>query len=118
MLTPPFKGLSQEKTSIVTNRIAYFRFHGRNTDKWWKHETASERYDYLYTEEKLEEWAPAIHEAAKKAKLTFIFMNNCHRGKSAINAVQLQRRLDLRDPTDFLRNHTRVPCPGGQRPIR
>ena len=32
--------------------------------------------------------------------MTFIFMNNCHRGKSAINAVQLQRRLNLREPED------------------
>ena len=97
---PPLSGLPQEKTAIVTNGIGYFRFHGRNAAKWWDHEEAGERYDYLYSEQELEEWIPAIQEAASKAKLTFIFMNNCHRGKSAINAVQLQRRLDLREPED------------------
>lgn len=97
---PPLPGLPQEKTSIVTNGIGYFRFHGRNAAKWWEHETAGERYDYLYSQEELEEWVPAILEAVSKARMTFIFMNNCHRGKSAINAVQLQRRLNLRDPDD------------------
>ncbi len=97
---PPLEGLPQEKTSIVTNGIAYFRFHGRNAAKWWEPESSGERYDYLYSEEELEEWIPAILEAARRAKMTFIFMNNCHRGKSAINAVQLQRRLEVRSPQD------------------
>ncbi|MGC9529449.1 MAG: DUF72 domain-containing protein [Candidatus Bipolaricaulaceae bacterium] len=97
---PPLPGLPSDRTGQVTNGIGYFRFHGRNAAKWWEHETPGERYDYLYSEEELAEWVPEIERSAQRAELTFIFMNNCHRGKSAINAVQLQRRLNLRDPDD------------------
>ncbi len=97
---PPLPGLPTGKTSIVTNGIAYFRFHGRNAARWWDHRTPGERYDYLYSDRELAEWLPTINKAARQARMTLLFMNNCHRGKSAMNAVQLQRQLGLRDPQD------------------
>lgn len=95
---PPLQNLPQEKTGIVTNGIGYFRFHGRNAAKWWEHEDASERYDYLYSEQELEEWVPAIKQAARDGRMTFIFMNNCHMGKSARDAIKLLKRFQMRDP--------------------
>ena len=49
----------------VTAPITYVRFHGRNAAKWWRHEHAHERYDYLYTEGELAEWVPKIRELAE-----------------------------------------------------
>ncbi len=97
---PPLPRLPAGKTSLVTNGIGYFRFHGRNAAKWWRHDTPGERYDYLYSEGELAGWLPAINKASQESRLTLLFLNNCHRGKSAVNAVQLQRQLGLRDPED------------------
>jgi len=94
---PPLPNLPQEKTAVVTNGVAYFRFHGRNVAKWWEHAEAGERYDYAYSEEELGEWIPSIRRAAQGARRTFIFMNNCHLGKSAQDAVKLLRLLRLRE---------------------
>ncbi len=95
---PPLPNLPQEKTGIVTNGIGYFRFHGRNAAKWWQHAEASERYDYLYSDEELAEWVPTIEQAARGSKMTFVFMNNCHMGKSVRDAVKLLRQFHLRGP--------------------
>lgn len=95
---PPLPNLPQEKTGIVTNGIGYFRFHGRNAAKWWEHGEASERYDYAYSEQELAEWVPTIERAAREARTTFVFMNNCHMGKSVRDAIKLLRELHLRGP--------------------
>lgn len=95
---PPLPNLPQEKTGIVTNGIGYFRFHGRNAAKWWEHGEASERYDYAYSEEELAEWVPVIERAAVTSRTTFVFMNNCHLGKSVRDAVKLLRQFGLRGP--------------------
>jgi uncharacterized protein YecE (DUF72 family) len=42
-------------TNILTNDTFYLRFHGRNAQKWWNCTEAFERYDYMYTEEELNE---------------------------------------------------------------
>ncbi|MFO8034838.1 MAG: DUF72 domain-containing protein [Candidatus Bipolaricaulota bacterium] len=97
---PALPRLPTDKTSLVTNGIGYFRFHGRNAAKWWRHDTPGERYDYLYSGDELAEWIPAINNASQESGLTLLFLNNCHRGKSAVNAVQLQRQLGLRNPED------------------
>ncbi len=95
---PPLPNLPQEKTGNLTNGIGYFRFHGRNAAKWWKHAQASERYDYAYSDAELAEWVPVIERAAREARTTFVFMNNCHLGKSVRDAVKLLRQFHLRGP--------------------
>jgi uncharacterized protein YecE (DUF72 family) len=82
---PKLPGPSAE----VTNEIGYARFHGRNAATWWGSEGPL-RYDYLYTETELKDWAPRITEMAGKAKRVIIFMNNCHMGQAARNARMLQ----------------------------
>lgn len=66
--------------------------------KWWEHGEASERYDYAYSDEELAEWVPQIQGVAREARTTFVFMNNCHLGKSARDAIKLLRQLHLRPP--------------------
>jgi len=92
---PRLKGLIPPSNE-VTSDIGYVRFHGRNADKWWKHDQAWERYDYLYSEEELQEWVPRIQNMAQKADKLFIFANNHYQGKAVTNAKNLQDLLSNR----------------------
>ena len=56
--------------------------------------SSSDRYDYLYSEAELNEWAVKIREMASKAKKTFVFFNNCHVGQAATGAKLMRRLLE------------------------
>jgi uncharacterized protein YecE (DUF72 family) len=86
-------------SNVTTSSVAYYRLHGRNAKNWWEHPTASDRYDYLYSEKELEEWAVRVEEAARRTTACYVFQNNCHLGQSVVNALQLSRRLGLPRPT-------------------
>jgi uncharacterized protein YecE (DUF72 family) len=61
----------------VTAGIAYVRFHGRNLGTWNKRGgSAADRFDYLYSDEELEEWVPVLKELAGEAKEAYAFFNN------------------------------------------
>lgn len=81
------------KVSVVTSRVGYLRFHGRNADKWFNHKQAWERYDYLYSRDELEEWVPKVLHMSQDSEDMYVFFNNCHRGQAAVNAVQMQELL-------------------------
>jgi uncharacterized protein YecE (DUF72 family) len=99
----------------VTNGIAYVRFHGRNLSTWNKRGgSAAERFDYLYSDEELEEWTPTLRELAGESKEAFAFFNNNSSSQdpqnplgrisqAAANAQQLRRLLDV----------NRIPASGG-----
>jgi uncharacterized protein YecE (DUF72 family) len=55
---------------------------------------SSDRYDYLYSEQELKEWAEKIRELATKSKKTFVFFNNCHVGQAATGAKLMRRLLE------------------------
>jgi uncharacterized protein YecE (DUF72 family) len=93
---PRLRGL-MPGLAVATGDLGYVRFHGRNAQKWWHHEQASERYDYLYSEEELREWAGKIQRLAAETRKTYAFFNNCHAGKAATNASMMLGLLDL-DP--------------------
>jgi uncharacterized protein YecE (DUF72 family) len=84
--------------AVATAPLAYVRFHGRNQEKWYEHEKAWERYDYLYSEEELRQWAPRIRKLAADpgVRKVFVFFNNHSRGQSVDNAQVLIRILDER----------------------
>jgi uncharacterized protein YecE (DUF72 family) len=84
---PPLQGLLP-KQEIVTNKIGYLRFHGRNEDKWWDGK-GSERYDYEYPEEQLNEWLTNISNILRKTFKTYVFFNNHPTGKAVKNAKQM-----------------------------
>ena len=78
----------------VTTETAYFRFHGRNAENWLKKGVPTTlRYDYLYSDEELEEFLPAIREADRQAKKTYAMFNNCHKSSAAVNALRLKELL-------------------------
>lgn len=89
---PRLRGLMPPQ-SEVTSSTAYFRFHGRNAAKWWRHDHPAERYNYLYSGEELQEWLPAILDAAPRAAATYIYFNNHYQGKAAHNAREMANLL-------------------------
>lgn len=89
---PRLSGL-MPATAVATSDVGYVRFHGRNAAKWFHHEQAFERYDYLYTEGELVEWVPRIKQLAGITRRTYVFLNNHFEGKAVANAVMLMRLL-------------------------
>ena len=94
---PALKGLFP-KVSMVTSKVGYLRFHGRNAAKWWSHKEAWERYDYLYTDDEMKPWIPKVREMDDLADDTYVLFNNCHRGQAAVNAARMKELLDMVNP--------------------
>jgi uncharacterized protein YecE (DUF72 family) len=103
-------------TSHVTAPLAYYRFHGRNTPKWFGPDTSNEeRYNYLYSEKELTPWAGRIRQAGEElastreqdpaARGVYVILNNHFRGQAVANAIQLQTMLtgEVRDVPETLR---------------
>jgi uncharacterized protein YecE (DUF72 family) len=66
----------------VTSRLAYVRFHGRNAETWnVRGKSAAERFDYLYSEEELEEWVDPLRELAGQADQVYVVFNNNNRSR-------------------------------------
>jgi uncharacterized protein YecE (DUF72 family) len=109
----------------ATGPLAYVRFHGRNKKSWHRRGDGTEgpearpsaapgaargakpprerdrqllRYDYLYSEAELKEWADKIRDLNQKAQKTFVFFNNCHVGQAATNAKLMRKLLDMPEP--------------------
>ena len=78
----------------LTADMAYFRFHGRNAEMWWKGDVET-RYKYLYSPEEMQELARKIQAAAQRASLLFVFFNNHWQGYAPRNAVDCLRTLQL-----------------------
>jgi uncharacterized protein YecE (DUF72 family) len=71
----------------VTGPLAYVRFHGRNADTWNKRGgSAAERFDYLYSEEELREWAPVLEKLADEAREAYAMFNNNGRSPAQAGA--------------------------------
>ncbi|RLE47860.1 DUF72 domain-containing protein [Candidatus Woesearchaeota archaeon] len=69
------------ETAIVTSKIAYVRFHGKNS---W--------YDYEYSKKEMKSWAKVISKL--KAKKTYIYFNNDYNAYAVKNALQLKNELE------------------------
>jgi len=64
----------------VTGPSAYVRLHGRNADTWHKRGGgASERFDYLYSDDELHEWVEPLRELAGEAENVYALFNNNNR---------------------------------------
>ena len=67
-----------------TSPLLYMRLHGRNEKTWnVRGRSASERFDYLYSEEELEDLAPAVEELASEAREAYVMVNNNGRSRAA-----------------------------------
>jgi uncharacterized protein YecE (DUF72 family) len=71
----------------------YMRLHGRNAEKWWRHDKSEDRYDYLYSDEELTEFTETAGAARELVKKTYLYTNNHFSAKSVANAAMIKRQL-------------------------
>ena len=74
--------------------MAYFRFHGRNAENWWKG-NGETRYKYLYSPAEIEELSERVKSAVGETKLLFAQFNNHWQGYAPRNATDLKKSLQL-----------------------
>ena len=78
----------------ATSDIGIVRFHGRNREMWERRgATTGDRFDYLYSEDELEEWVSPVQRLAETAREVHVLMNNCVRDKAVVNAGQMRMLL-------------------------
>ncbi len=78
----------------VTSDTAYFRFHGRNKEMWWKGDSET-RYKYLYSDIEIHELAEEVRAFSGGAQYTFALFNNHWQGYAPHNAMDMMRVLQL-----------------------
>ncbi|RMH78314.1 MAG: DUF72 domain-containing protein [Calditrichaeota bacterium] len=88
---PRLRGLLPPQ-NIATTDLAYVRFHGRNRADWWEG-TNETRYNYLYSEQELNEWLRPLVDLIRRSRKTYIFFNNHPQGKAVQNARMLKTML-------------------------
>jgi uncharacterized protein YecE (DUF72 family) len=82
---PPFE---------TTADIGYVRLHGRNRQAWFhRGGTAADRFNYLYSDEELEDCAERI-ASLRAAKRVYVLFNNCHGDQGVRNARTMRRLLE------------------------
>jgi uncharacterized protein YecE (DUF72 family) len=89
----------------ATSPLAYVRMHGRNAKTWnVRGGSASDRFDYLYSEDELREWVAPLRKLSQEAEEVYVLFNNNRwsraRGsadpvaQAPTNAFALRQRLD------------------------
>ena len=87
---PGLQGLPETGLLTGGNNV-YLRLHGKNSGTWWGN--TQERYDYLYSEIEMTTWADRLRSLSKGVERCYVFFNNCHMGKAALNAGDMERLL-------------------------
>jgi uncharacterized protein YecE (DUF72 family) len=81
--------------ATATHRVAYVRFHGRNVKTWnIKAEKSSERFNWMYRAEELEEWVEKLAGLAENADEVYAMFNNNRDDFAPRSAVLLRGLLD------------------------
>jgi uncharacterized protein YecE (DUF72 family) len=81
------------RIAAATHDVAYIRFHGRNWKTWNKKtKTSGERFDWLYSQDDLEEWVEPIANLAEEAREVYAMFNN-NRFDYAPRSAQVLRGL-------------------------
>jgi uncharacterized protein YecE (DUF72 family) len=81
---------------VTTSDIAYMRFHGRNSDMWYKGDNVT-RYDYLYSDEELQAFVNPILELLKHTKIVQLFFNNHAKSNATVNAKKIEMMIKMRN---------------------
>jgi uncharacterized protein YecE (DUF72 family) len=75
----------------ATSPLAYVRMHGRNAGTWnVRGGSASDRFDYLYSEDELREWAGPLRELAGGAEEVYVLFNNNRWSRTARGELAAQ----------------------------
>jgi uncharacterized protein YecE (DUF72 family) len=79
---------------VTAPELAIARLHGRNAKTWYgRFENASQRFDYLYSEQELREWAPNVKAMAEAAEVVHVLFNNNYNDYALENARQMRMIL-------------------------
>ena len=78
-----------------THPVAYVRFHGRNEKTWnIKSEKSSDRFDWMYGPDELEEWVDKLDRLSSEADEVYALFNNNRDDFAPRSAVILRGLLD------------------------
>lgn len=91
---PPGKATAVPPVWEVTNpQLAILRLHGRNEATWDDKaaQAASDRFDYDYSDDELEEIAPRVEALKDAAALVQVIFNNNYEDQGQRNAKSLER---------------------------
>jgi uncharacterized protein YecE (DUF72 family) len=81
--------------AVATHPVAYVRFHGRNAKTWnIKAEKSSERFNWMYSQDELEEWVPKLERLAGDADEVYAMFNNNRDDFAPRSAVLLRGLLE------------------------
>lgn len=86
--------------AVTNSALAIVRFHGRNTETWYKKglSSSTERFKYLYKKEELAEWLPGIEQVQQQAAEVHVMMNNNYGNYAVRNAVDMMELLGQQAP--------------------
>ena len=80
---------------VTSPALAYLRLHGRNGATWNTGRTVAERFDYVYSDEEMEEWIDPVLDMAERAQEVAVVFNNNARDY-ALRRGEPVRRADFR----------------------
>jgi uncharacterized protein YecE (DUF72 family) len=78
--------------AVTSDRLAYLRAHGRNTEGYLHGRSVAERFAWRYSDEELEEIGGRVSSLAEQAQEVHVAFNN-NRGDDAPTAAQRFRAL-------------------------
>jgi uncharacterized protein YecE (DUF72 family) len=82
--------------AAATAPLAIVRLHGRSASTWEaKTKVASDRFNYLYADDELREWAPRVRELARQATAVHVLFNNNYEDQGVRNARRMAQLLDV-----------------------
>jgi uncharacterized protein YecE (DUF72 family) len=79
--------------ALLPGPLVYLRLHGRNSAAWWEHDTAEDRYNYLYSAAELAPVAASVTKASAAGKKVVAYFNNHFSSKAVANAAILKHQL-------------------------
>lgn len=75
----------------ATSPLAYVRMHGRNAATWnVRGGSASDRFDYLYSEDELREWTGPLRDLAESSEEVYVLFNNNRWSRTANGELAAQ----------------------------
>jgi uncharacterized protein YecE (DUF72 family) len=90
----PKFSISIARNVPLTSDMAYFRFHGRNAEMWWKGNVET-RYSYLYSKDEISLLAETVKATRQKTSRMFAFFNNHWKAYAPRNAGDLIKALQF-----------------------
>lgn len=91
---------------------AYLRLHGRNSKAWFSKDAGrDETYNYLYSDNELDDIVDRAVELAGMSKSLTLVANNHYQGKEVLNALEIKSRITgekLDVPPDLEQKYPRL----------